>query len=396
MDASTELTTWSGALAGFEAELRRKRRRYSTIKGYRSHLDTLATMHDPGPWSVEPDVLATWLVQRGASRTAAWKVARVFYQWGLAMGLVAASPVPVLATRRSPVENRDTINRRFPGSWADSVQAYSTRMRAAGKAPRTIALHLAYLRQLADVFPSGPSEVTADGLTRWLARDGWAPETRRSARSVVRLYFAAAVDRGHVAHSPADHLDRVRVPRALPRPASNDAFARALRTADDRQRLMLVLGAYAGLRAAEIAAVRPATDMQDGFLFVRGKGGHQRTVPIHPAVASEIAAELARRRAGQLGSGFRYYADVTPDGWLFPSPNGAHVTPGSVSHVLGRLLPDHWTAHTLRHRFASQAYDNTRDLRTIQELLGHSSPVTTARYTAISNERMRAAVASLS
>lgn len=391
---NADTTTWPGALAGFETEQRRKHRRHNTIKGYRCHLRTLATSHPPGPWQVTPEVLADWLVQRGPSRLAAWKAARVFYQWGLSQGLVRDSPVPVLAAPKARAD-RDTVAARLPGAWSEPVQAYTTRMRATGRAPRTIDLHVAYLRQLADVFPAGPAEVTLGGLERWLDRDGWSPETRRSARSVVRVFFASAQAHGFIAQSPAEALGRVRVPRGVPRPAPNDAFATALRRADDRQRLMLLLGAYAGLRAAEIAAVRPATDIHDGFLFVVGKGGHQRTVPVHPIIAAEIAAELARRRAGQLGTGFRYYSDVTPDGWLFPSPNGAHVTPGCVSHVLGKALPDRWTAHTLRHRFASQAYEHTRDLRTVQELLGHSSPVTTARYTAVTSERMRAAVAAL-
>lgn len=392
---STDSTDhWTAALDGFATELRRKGRRYSTIKGYLCHLRTLAETHHGGPWDLTPDDLATWLVQRGPSRSAAWKASRVFYQWGLALGHLPASPVPVIAGNRHSAV-RDSIATRFPAAWSDAVQLHATHMRATGRAPRTIALHLAYLRQLADTYPMGPATVTLGGLELWLGRPEWAAETRRSARGAVRAFFATTVNHGLLPASPAESLGRIKVPRSVPRPAPDDAFSQALPRADDRIRLMLVLGAYAGLRAAEIAAVRPSTDIHDGFLFVVGKGGHQRSVPVNPAVAAEIAAELARRKAGQLGTGFRYYADVTVDGFLFPSPTGGHVRAGCVSDVLGRALPDRWTAHTLRHRFASQAYENTRDLRTIQELLGHSSPTTTARYTAVSSQRMRAGVASL-
>jgi site-specific recombinase XerD len=50
---------------------------------------------------------------------------------------------------------------------------------------------------------------------------------------------------------------------------------------------------------------------------------------------------------------------------------------------MSATLPDGITAHQLRHRFATAAYAHQRDLRAVQELLGHASPATTARYTAV-------------
>jgi site-specific recombinase XerD len=64
----------------------------------------------------------------------------------------------------------------------------------------------------------------------------------------------------------------------------------------------------------------------------------------------------------------------------------------NVSKLLSRALGAGWTAHQLRHRFASTAYAAERDLRAVQELLGHSKPETTARYTAIPEGAKRAAV----
>ncbi|HET6299160.1 MAG TPA: site-specific integrase, partial [Kribbella sp.] len=58
-----------------------------------------------------------------------------------------------------------------------------------------------------------------------------------------------------------------------------------------------------------------------------------------------------------------------------------------------RLLLGDWTGHSLRHRFASAAYAVDRDLRAVQELLGHSKPETTARYVATPDGALRAAVA---
>jgi site-specific recombinase XerD len=57
-----------------------------------------------------------------------------------------------------------------------------------------------------------------------------------------------------------------------------------------------------------------------------------------------------------------------------------------------RVLPHPYTCHSLRHRFATQVYRSTHDLRAVQELLGHSKPETSARYTLIDEDRLTAAV----
>lgn len=63
------------------------------------------------------------------------------------------------------------------------------------------------------------------------------------------------------------------------------------------------------------------------------------------------------------------------------------VVAGLLRQVLGR------GGHTLRHRYATTVYAGTGDLRAVQELLGHASPVTTARYTLVSPKRLREAAA---
>lgn len=82
----------------------------------------------------------------------------------------------------------------------------------------------------------------------------------------------------------------------------------------------------------------------------------------------------------------------SPAGYLFPSPHGGHLTPHHVGVIVSRLLPTGWTCHTLRHRCATNAYAATRDLRAVQELLGHAKPETTALYTQIPQEAVRAAM----
>jgi len=79
-------------------------------------------------------------------------------------------------------------------------------------------------------------------------------------------------------------------------------------------------------------------------------------------------------------------------GWLFPGqdrqcrPTGLPVTASQVSHLASRYLHESGsssTFHALRHRFATDAYAASCELRLVQELLGHASPVTTAVYAAL-------------
>lgn len=247
------------------------------------------------------------------------------------------------------------------------LHAFLTYLRAAGVSPGTLRLRAHYLHQLADVVPDLAAATPSD-LLAFLARRGWAAETRKSARATVRVFYRWAADEGLVDVDPARRLPAVHVPRPVPRPTPLAVIAAALLRADVRGRRALLLMRYAGLRRSEVAAVHSDDLMilpsgTDG-LRVRGKGGRVRVVPLHPKVA-ELLAGL--------------------NGWLFPSDRTAsgHLSPDAVGHLVGELLGPGWTGHTLRHRAASDWYAVDRDLRAVQRLLGHASIATTEIYTAV-------------
>lgn len=387
--------TWPQALDAFWVHLRGQGLRHSTRKNYRHHLNHLATFAAGEPWDLTPDTLLAWLDTRGTMRRTCWAITRLFYAWAERCGYVDTSPLATLAPAlyRGHHERQQQRLDRFPTPWLDAVASHESALIARGCSARTKDLHVTYLARLAAHHPGGPWTLTTDDLARWIAaQPDWKPETKRSARQILRGFYDRAHRAGLIETNPAAGLATVRVPRGLPRPATLDAFTLALAAANDHDRLMLLLGALAGLRAAEIAQVRPATDIVDDHLFVVGKGGVERRIPLHPRLAAEIDAELSRRRAGGHGTGLRRHAEATPDGYLFPATGGTHMTPGNVTKRVAAALPGGWTAHSLRHRFASQAYAATRDLRAVQELLGHSSPLTTARYTQVPTDALKAAV----
>lgn len=254
--------------------------------------------------------------------------------------------------------------------WNDALNLYAISRRAGGLSPGTIRLHRHYLRQLAGRH-SSPWSVTTAQLLDALSVEHWKPETRKSARAAVRSFYRWAHNAGHIEHDPAAGLPPVKVPPGVPRPAPEQVLLDALRTAQPRVRLMIALAAYAGLRAAEIARVH-SDDVVDGQLYVVGKGGRGRVVPL----------------TAQLGESLSRF-----DGYVFPNRLGSHVSAGHVSKLVSQALPAGWTAHTLRHRLATRAYAGTRDLLAVGALLGHSRPETTQRYVAMPADALRAAIA---
>jgi integrase len=260
--------------------------------------------------------------------------------------------------------------------WTHELLAHRLWLTAAGASRYTIRLRLCYLRHLAQQHPdTSPWELTVDDLAAFLARDDWAPETRRSARASVCGFYRWAVNTGRVERSPASMLPTIRVPRPVPRPAPDAVLFHALAVAGPRERLMIYLAAYAGLRRGEIAALHTGDIVQDmcgDSLRIHGKGGRVRLVPLHPLLHAELL--------------------MLEPGWVFPGKVDGHLAPHRVGVILSGLLGPGWTGHTLRHRFASRCYAAERDIRAVQELLGHSKVDTTQRYTAVPDGALRAAV----
>jgi len=260
---------------------------------------------------------------------------------------------------------------RMPTStWTDALADYTTQMRAAGRSPGTIRLHRHYLHHV-ERYVRRPYAARTGDLTRALAVPHWSPETRKSARGAVASFYRWAYLNGHVEADPSLGVPSVSVPAGQPRPTPETVLLRALDLADGRLRLMLLLAAFAGLRCAEIAQVH-SRDLVGSTLYVHGKGGKVRTVPL---VLDELVHAI--RRA---------------DGHLFPGRVDGHLAAGTVTTMLSDGLPDGWTGHTLRHRFATRAYAGTRDLLAVGALLGHSRPETTKRYVLMPDDALRAAV----
>lgn len=388
-------TAWRQHVQAWGDSLKAEQVAAATINGYALHLRWLAENVGADPWQITPDQVADWLDGHAWATLTRRKVLsslRRFYTWALATGLTLRSPLAGIAA--APPRKSGPQPLPMPPAWEKPIRDWLIWLDARALSRTTQRTYLFHVRSLAEQI-GDPWQTTQDDLARYLSRDDYAPETKKSARVALRGFFAWAEGSGHMPTNPAAGLPTVRVPRTMPRPASEAAVSTAFTKADDRTRLVLAIACYAGLRVGEISRLH-TRDLNSDSIRVTGKGGHERLVPLHAELARLLRCELDNRRRGIVGTGWVETRPPSADGWLFPTVDASRpVTPGYIGNLISRVLPQEWTPHTLRHRFATLAYAAERDLRAVQELLGHASPNTTIRYAAVPTDSLRTAVASI-
>lgn len=257
-------------------------------------------------------------------------------------------------------------------------------------------------------FAPGSVNVYVDCVARFARHFGLSPESLGPEH--VRAFLLHLIEQRHVSWSyynthlqalrflynvtlgrPAalEHLVCPRQPKRLPVVLGPDELTRLFAAVGSLKHRASLMTAYAaGLRVAEVAALRVSDiDSQRMALRVQqGKGRKDRYVMLWPVLLGVLRA---------------YWKAARPRTWLFPDPAGdGPLTPAAVGKACRRAHRasgprKHVTVHTPRHSFATHLLEAGTDLRTIQVLLGHDSPRTTAIYTHVSPAAVRATVSPL-
>ncbi len=279
-----------------------------------------------------------------------------------------------------------------------------------GAAENTIE---AYRRDLSDfsnhTTKRGKSvvDVNAEDIRGYLAGlvdQGLAASTTARKLSAVRQFFRFLYAEGVRSDNPATVIDRPRLSRPLPKTLSVEDVEHLLacsrneiekappskKLATLRLNCLVEIIYATGLRVSELVSLPvTAATSDDRFLFVRGKGGRERLVPLSdPAKVAMHAylCELNVRLAGRANDQV----------WLFPSRGASgHLTRqrfGQELKQLGLLAgiePRHLSPHVMRHAFASHLVAFGADLRSVQQMLGHADISTTQIYTHVLDERLK-------
>lgn len=255
-----------------------------------------------------------------------------------------------------------------------------------------------YLEESCGTCPA-PGEITTLDLRGYIAavqEAGYAKATIARRLASLRSFFRFGRREGWGEVNPAKALRNPRRGRALPHFLSTDEIGRLLdapprnQPQGKRDGAILETMYSAGLRVSEVVGLRDGDlDFDGGVVRVRGKGRRERLAPIGSYATRAINDWLAVRRL----------ASDQPDGPqapVFLNKFGRPITTRSVGRMLEKYLKltglDRRTSpHTLRHSFATHLLDRGADIRSVQELLGHKSLVTTQIYTHVSTAGVREA-----
>jgi integrase len=266
---------------------------------------------------------------------------------------------------------------------ADHLDAFALEQRRRGLNTKTIKNRLRRVERLEAFIGHSALEATEDEVQAFLDDQAVCARSRSTYLSHLASFYRFA-RRHYGTPDPTLDIHRPRVPRLLPRPIAEDDLEHALNVAKPQMRAWLALGAYEGLRCMEIAGLS-REDVRDReplpLLFVSGKGGNERLLPLNPFVLSVLRVYGMPRR-----------------GRLFSTRFGNAYSGGTVSKEISRFLHNEGidaTAHQLRHYFATTVYQRTHDLRLVQELLGHRDPKTTTIYAAFDPQQAAAVVGML-
>ena len=261
----------------------------------------------------------------------------------------------------------------------------------------------------------GASEVTAF-LTSLAVHDKVAASTQNQALSALLFLYREVLS---VELPWLDDVIRAKRPQHLPVVLTRDEVRAVLQRLDGAPRLMALLLYGAGLRLLECCRLRVKdVDFATNQIVIRhGKGGKDRVTMLPAAVKAALIAHLERARKQHQadlrhGAGWvelpsaltRKYANAGRDWgwqWVFPATRMYvdRLTAQRRRHhlhesVLERAVKDAVrgagiakpaTCHTFRHSFATHLLEESHDIRTVQELLGHSDVSTTMIYTHVLN-----------
>jgi len=242
-----------------------------------------------------------------------------------------------------------------------------------------------------------PSAVTPQVLRQYVAaltEAEYARTTIARRLASMRSFFKFAQRESLIDFNPAKPLRNPRPRRKLPHFLTNQEIGQLLSAPPSdssmglRDRAILETMYSAGLRVSELVGIDEGDlDLIDGLVRVRGKGKRERLAPLGSYACQAIKTWISKRNL----------APEAPQGSaspVFTNRFGKRLTTRSVARMLEKYIRQETldlktSPHTLRHSFATHLVDRGADIRSVQELLGHKSLVTTQIYTHISTAGLR-------
>jgi integrase/recombinase XerC len=274
-----------------------------------------------------------------------------------------------------------------------------------GASPHTLKGYREDLHALAEYLADGegqspaPGSITTNelrGFVSALHDAGYAKSSISRRMASVRSFMRFGQREGWSKSNPAKALRNPRKSRKLPHFLTTDEVGKLLDApkgttpAALRDRAILETLYSAGLRVSELVGLADGdVDFAAGIARIRGKGKRERLAPIGSYATRALKRWLEVRKLSPREKSGR-------EAPVFTNKFGTRLTTRSVARMLEKYLQEtgldqRTSPHTLRHSFATHLLDRGADIRSVQELLGHKSLVTTQIYTHVSTASLKAA-----
>jgi integrase/recombinase XerC len=319
----------------------------------------------------------------------------------------------------------------LPPAMAAALAAFERYLRSERSlSPHTVRAYAGDISSLLEhasrLGVDAPEGLGVTELRGWLAvqhESGAARTTLARRGAAARSFTAFAYRRGWLATDPGSRLGTLKTRRALPHVLGQDEMAAVLAGLDKARRQVETAQAEAAGHPADAADVAPvaskrseaAVALRDAAVLelfyatgirvselcgldpvhldhgrrtvrVRGKGDKERTVPVGAPALAAVDRWLAKGRPA--------LATAASGPALFLGVRGGRLDPRTARRIVHERLREAGATrdtgpHGIRHSTATHLLEGGADLRSVQEILGHSSPATTQIYTHVSIERLK-------
>ena len=288
-------------------------------------------------------------------------------------------------------------------NWLESKKGYETFLRIEKSlSPNSVSAYVNDINKLImfvdehypDLTPETVKLAQLRKFVEWMNQNGISPRTQARPISGVKSFYKFLLIEEAVENDPTTLLESPRIGRKLPEILTDDEINNLIDAIDVtkaeglRNRAILETLYSCGLRVSELVDLKVSNlHFEQEFLRIAGKGERERLVPISKRAIEDIKKYLVNsRKKLVIEKGF--------ENVVFLNRRGRKLSRVMIFTIIKNLadkikLEKNISPHTFRHSFASALVQGGADLRTVQEMLGHESILTTEIYAHLDKEYLK-------
>ena len=288
-------------------------------------------------------------------------------------------------------------------NWTESKKGYETFLRVEKSlSPNSVSAYVNDINKLIGFVEEHYPNLTPETVklaqlrkfVEWMNQKGISPRTQARTISGIKSFYKFLLIEEAVENDPTTLVESPRIGRKLPEILTDDEINSLIEAIDEtkaeglRNKAILETLYSCGLRVSELVDLKLSNlHFEQEFLRIAGKGERERLVPISKRAIEDIKKYLVNsRKKLTIEKGF--------ENIVFLNRRGKKLSRVMIFTIIKNLadkikLEKNISPHTFRHSFASALVQGGADLRTVQEMLGHESILTTEIYAHLDKEYLK-------